>query len=137
MRQLPGAGIKSACKIELWVASAGYGLVHIDDQLEPYAATFATRNADSITRPDSGSSPPSDAAYWWRRLSERNRFSGRPESLRSLARQFPHAPLVVALSGSYVRAVKRDLVDAARELHDPGKLFLIANGLTGTELLQY
>ena len=137
VRQLPAAGAESGCTVELWVASAGYGLIHIDDPLEPYAATFATRNADSITRPNSSSSPSSDARFWWEQLTERRRASSRPDSLRSLVRQMPDAPLVVALSGSYIRAVEQDLVDAAKEFTNPNNLLIVASGMAASELQRY
>ena len=137
VQQLTSTAAASGCQVELWVASAGYGLVKADDNLEPYAATFATRNADSITRPDGNSSPGADAAFWWRRLSERPRTEGRPSNLQELAEQQPESPMIVALSASYARAVGPDLIKAADALADQSQLFLVSSETAGSGLGQF
>ena len=137
VQKLTSTAAASGCQVELWVASAGYGLVRADDSLEPYAATFATRNADSITRPGSNSSPGADAAFWWRRMSERPRTVGRPCNLQELAGQQPESPMIVALSASYARAVGRDLLAAAHALADQSQLFLVSSETAGSGLGQF
>lgn len=120
--------------LQLSIASAGYGLLHPDELVEPYAATFATREIDSVTRREGSNEPASDARYWWHRLADRTRPPGLPATLTELAEQDPDAPLVVALSGAYVRAVADDLVSAADALKDRGRLFLVSGGTSDTRL---
>jgi hypothetical protein len=124
----------SGLTLDLWIASAGYGLLRPEDLVEPYAATFATRAEDSITRRESRSDPIADASYWWQRLSERARRASTVATLRDLAAQSPKVPLVVALSGAYVRAVRDDLLRAASELKDPRQLLLVSAGASDGHL---
>ncbi len=126
VQQLESTATASGVDVEVWVASAGYGLIHSTTQIESYAATFATRVEDSITRSTSSSDPEEDAAYWWRRLMDRPRGNGEPASLTELAATDPGAPMVVALSGAYVRAAQADLLAAAEALDDPGQLLLVS-----------
>jgi hypothetical protein len=126
VQQLTSTATASEVDVDVWVASAGYGLIHSTAQIESYAATFATRVEDSITRSTSSSDPEKDAAYWWSRLTDRPRGNGEPASLMELAATDPAAPMVVALSGSYVRAAQADLLGAAEALDDPGQLLLVS-----------
>jgi|688.fasta_scaffold14087_5 hypothetical protein len=125
VRQFGAIGDKNGLAVEVWVVSAGYGLIQSESVIEPYAATFATRGADSITRVDSNANAGDDAAYWWSRLSGRRRSDHRAASLASLAASDPQSPLLIALSGSYVRAIQKDLLTAAKALADPGLLLLV------------
>ncbi len=125
VRQFDASGAANELDVEIWVASAGYGLIRSETQIEPYAATFATRGVDSITRSGSLADPEHDATYWWSRLTGRPRIDNRAASLAALAAEDPKAPLLIALSGSYVRAVQYDLLEAAQLLSDPGQLLLV------------
>ena len=115
--------------VELWVASAGYGLVRADEKLEPYAATFATGMEDSVVLARQTYSPTQSAQYWWQKLSERN-----ARSLQQLAESDPELPILVALSSSYVRAVREDLKKATKALTSPTSLFLVTGGGAGDDL---
>ena len=124
--------------VELWVASAGYGLVRADEKLEPYAATFATGMEDSVVVAPQTYPPTQSAQYWWQKLSERNRDRSEPHdaarSLLQLAESDPELPILVALSSSYVRAVREDLKNAAKALTSPTSLFLVTGSGAGDDL---
>lgn len=118
----------SALDIRIWVASAGYGLVPIDALLHPYAATFASGS--------DGVGPIEDARCWWELLAEwEGPASKSPRSLRALAAMDPDAPLLIAASATYVRAMQPDIERAAGELARPGQLAIIAAGLRANGIL--
>jgi hypothetical protein len=125
VRQFGASGAANGVDVEVWVASAGYGLIHTEVAIESYAATFATRGVDSITRAGSTANPEQDATYWWTRLTSRPERHNGATSLAALAATDPTSPLLIALSGSYVRAVHHDLLQAAQLLGDPGQLLLV------------
>jgi hypothetical protein len=108
---------------ELWVVSAGFGLVRGDEHLPSYAATFAfqkNRVADQIC--DFRSSTPAHAA-WWKAINAQR---GRTET--PLQTTFAgYDRVVVALSAPYLVAVRSDLELLARAL-GPQKLWLVAVG---------
>ncbi|MEV0731903.1 hypothetical protein [Polymorphospora sp. NPDC050346] len=91
----------------LWVCSAGYGLVAVDTSLAPYAATFAPGESDSA-----GSSPAA-MREWWRQLTRWSwPTAAAPRSFTDLARQNPQAVVIAVLSESYMRACSDDLREA-------------------------
>jgi hypothetical protein len=107
----------------LWVCSAGYGLVSADAPLRPYAATFATGHADSV------SADPRDRPRWWVSLADwKGPVPSAPRTLRDLARGQPHAVFLVALSSAYLAACTNDLLALADELVSPEHLTIISTG---------
>jgi hypothetical protein len=107
----------------LWVCSAGYGLVNADAPLRPYAATFATGHADSV------SADPRDRPRWWASLASwKGPVPSAPRTLRDLARSEPHAVFLVALSSAYLAACTEDLLGLADELASPEQLTIISTG---------
>ncbi|GAA2666263.1 hypothetical protein [Actinoplanes palleronii] len=104
----------------LWVCSAGYGLVPMDADLAPYAATFAPGERDSA-----GSSLFA-MREWWRQLT-RWQWPAEyaPRSFADLARQDPRATIIAVLSESYMRACADDLREAATCLADPEQFAIL------------
>ncbi|PRP96520.1 hypothetical protein ENSA5_35960 [Enhygromyxa salina] len=102
-------------RIELSVASAGYGLVSADEPLRPYSATFAARQPDSVVRPQD----QSDA--WWRVICAGR---GAPNCLETLVAGAEG--LVVIASAKYLRAMLPDLLRARDALPDPDHLVVFA-----------
>lgn len=131
VKELPDAAACVETFIEVWVASAGYGLIRFGDLVEPYSATFTPGAEDAVTRRGDQSDSSANAQYWWRRLAERTRPDQVPSTLAALAASDRRATLIVALSGSYVRAIRRDLEVAATELLDPCQLLLVSGGTPG------
>ena len=85
--------------VRMLVASAGLGLNEVSHAAPPYAATFASGHADSVT--DDLNQLP----RWWSLLR------GRPQST-SLAEHSDNSILMV-LSENYARAMDQDLTDLA------------------------
>lgn len=96
--------------VVLWVASAGHGLVGADEQIKPYAATFASGSDDTV---------PGEAAAWWTALCDAR---GRP--IASLAADAADAIVVVG-STRYLRAMASDLVRASGMMEE-GALVLFS-----------
>ena len=114
---------------ELWVASAGYGLVSIDAKLHPYAATFATRHEDSVAvTAGDGPQARQENQAWWQALADHaGPDVDTPRSVAALAATRPHDPLVVVGSPSYVMAMERDLLAARQELVHPDNLIIVSS----------
>ncbi len=113
--------------VQLWVASAGYGLVRPGQQLKPYSATFSL-GPDSVLVHDRREQRDAVLREWWEVVTKANLGHCRPRTLRELAASDPGAILLVALSEPYVRALRDDLVAARDQLHGNGKLLIISAG---------
>jgi hypothetical protein len=112
-------------KANLWVCSAGYGLVPVDAPLKPYSATFSP-GSDSVHRPDSDECSPSEANdLWWGLLSKRD-FSGRPRTISDLYGATRNSRLIVVASERYLSALRGDLLSG--ELSDPDRALLVSAG---------
>jgi len=114
---------------KLWVCSAGYGLVPADAPLNAYAATFSSREPDSVgeTR--------AEVLGWWRRLIEwPGPDATQPRSLADLARRNPTASIVVVLSDAYLRACSEDLLTARETLSDQDRLTVVGPATGRSEL---
>lgn len=114
-----------AARCNVWVASAGYGLIPAAARVKPYGATFATGDADTVV---DRRAPAESAAAWWRSLAKwRGPAPGRPRTLTALAKAEPKAPLIVAAAPPYLRAMMQDLVGAAEALDDADKLVIVTS----------
>jgi hypothetical protein len=113
--------------VQLWVASAGYGLVRLDQQLKPYSATFSP-GPDSVFVHGRREQRDGELREWWELITKANLGHSRPRTLRELAASDPGAILLVALSEPYVRALRDDLVAARTKLHGSGKLLIVSAG---------
>jgi hypothetical protein len=113
--------------VDLWVASAGYGLLRPSQRLKPYSATFSL-GPDSVLV--DGRIEQRDAARreWWALITRANLGHGPVRTLRELAASDPRAVLLVALSEPYIRALHDDLVAARAQLQGQGRLLIISAG---------
>jgi hypothetical protein len=112
--------------VRVWVCSAGYGLVGVDDLLLPYSATFAVGDADSVA---AGPRDPAESqTLWWEALTSwEGPAPGQPRSLAELARAFPSHGILVALPATYLSAVAEDL-RAATTVADPERCAVLSAG---------
>jgi hypothetical protein len=113
--------------VQLWVASAGYGLVRLGQQLKPYSASFSP-GPDSVLVHGRREQRDGELREWWELITRANLGHSRPRTLRELAASDPGAILLVALSEPYVRALRDDLVAARTKLHGSGKLLIVSAG---------
>jgi len=114
---------------QLWVCSAGYGLVAAETRLNPYSATFSPGVADSVGK------TTGQVRDWWRRLTTwAGPEPGRPRSFADLARRDPGASVVAVLSDAYIRACADDLCDAADLLDDSDRFAVIGPATRGRDI---
>jgi len=107
--------------VELWVCSAGYGLIPAAAELLPYSATFSADSPDSIPDGNAG------AARWWAALQSWDGPAAAPRSLAALVEDDPSSWVIVALSAPYVQACRLDLISAAG-LARPGQFSIVSAG---------
>jgi hypothetical protein len=120
-RRLAGRTVAGA-EVELWVCSAGYGLLRADAPIVPYAATFAAGHPDSVPG-------GADAvAAWWDALGGWESPSSGPRSLSDLIASHPRARVLLVLSLAYLTACRGDIDRAARQITDPKQLSILSAG---------
>ena len=107
--------------VEVWVASAGYGLVAIDTMIESYQATFAGHQAESVVLPGTSSSMDDDRSKWWSGLQDRGSSAGA-----TIGELSSEGPVIVAASRPYLIAMERELYAAASV--SPGRVMLSTVG---------
>ena len=115
---------------ELWVCSAGYGLIPVEAAIVPYSATFSVGTPDSIPH------GPEGAATWWAALADWSGPTTAPRSLNELAVSQPTARLILVLSATYLAACRDDILRAIASLKEPKLLSIISAGTKGDKELQ-
>ena len=121
-------------EIDIWVCSAGFGLVRFDDSITPYAATFSGNHPDSVASKLSPKSRASASKDWWESTSRwKAHFKDRPRSLTALMATYPKRSIVVAASKTYLRAIADDIRDGATHLAEPDQLSIICAGVRTLE----
>ncbi|MDQ1757917.1 DUF6884 domain-containing protein (plasmid) [Enterobacter bugandensis] len=98
---------------EMWVISAGLGLLHVSDPVVPYEATF--------------SSMPFCHRTHWERLTTRPPAERQCASLKTLMQAGPDDRFVVAASPVYLRAVEADLLAGRDALRTPEQLQVVTS----------
>jgi len=98
---------------ELWVISAGLGLLHVTDTIVSYEATYA--------------SMPFCHREHWSRLTTSPPTARRCASMQKLMQACPHDRFVIAASPVYLHAVEEDLRAGSRELASPAQLTIVTS----------
>ena len=120
-------GLPSHCqkpmRPQLYVASAGYGLLRDDQQIKGYSATFSTGHPDSVkhTAP-SQNSPSTTRSQWWTCVTGRR-------TIERLAQKHNTARFLVIASPDYLDAMADDLQAARDALKNPDTLVLLSSRL--------
>ncbi len=111
---------------QLWIISAGYGLVPASAQLSPYQATFAPGHPDSVSSLP-GLEGRKASQNWWQNLSGLPSPAGNhPRTIEGLMARDPSAAFLVAASPAYLSAVEPDLLNGLNQLADPNRLLVIS-----------
>ena len=115
--------------IELWIVSAGYGLIRSDSLIESYNATFEPRVRNYVGTGNTAKNNHEMDRIWWATLNE---WKGPPKaserSFKSLISNNPQSPIVISLSRKYFSAVSDDLEEAVTNLQRHNKIFLLTSG---------
>lgn len=137
-KSLPGlavaGGLATQDDVHLWTCSAGYGLIHTDSLVRPYAATLTPGHADSVSKSGSGIGGRTDAAAWWRAIADwEGPAPGAPRSITALAARDPDATFLLVLSATYLQACAADIAKAVGIVADVGRFLIVSAGSRMTE----
>lgn len=124
-----------AFAIDVWVCSAGFGLLHIEDSVVPYAATFSPNHPDSVTASLDRPSRSGLAEEWWNETANhwKRKFSGRPRTITELVAMHPKRSVLVVASANYLKAIAGDLRASLSVFRDPCQLSIICGGVRSIE----
>lgn len=122
---LPVTKLLSDSTLRIWIISAGHGLITTETEISPYAATFTNDHPDSVIPQSETRFTTSD---WWMACASRGANTNEPRTISEIASKFPKAPLIIALSSEYLKAVEKDLTEARSMLSIPDLLVIISSG---------
>lgn len=112
---------------QLWVASAGWGLVPASAKIRPYSATFTPHHADSVADGRQG------AREWWKAVAAwSGPEGGPPRALAELVADHPRDRVLIVLSESYFAACVDDLADAVNVASNSALVSIIAAGVNAS-----
>ena len=108
--------------LELWVLSAGYGLIHSSSQIGSYDATFSSGSENSINKSGLTNSE------WWHKLHQRrNSDVLKCESLYSLVSTNTDDVFFIAASPDYLRVIQKELQQLVLEKKLTNENFFIVS----------
>ncbi len=114
--------------VNVWVCSAGYGLVPVEASIASYAATFALNHPDSVVRGVRNGQASFEQRAWWEALTA---WCGpvphSPRSIAGLVSERKNSVLLLAASPQYLDAVTNDLERTAAA-HGPERLAIFSAG---------
>jgi hypothetical protein len=118
----------SGRRVNVWVCSAGYGLIPLEAKVAAYAATFAPNHPDSVTRGERNGKASAARRAWWSALAAwPGPAPGSPRRIADLVSGRKDCLLLVAASPHYLDAVTDDLEQAA-EMLGPTRLSIFSAG---------
>jgi hypothetical protein len=117
--------LKFSPRAELWIISAGHGLVGRDRQIKSYSSTFSTGSFDSVWRGRHDGDRRTRLQEWWASLPHEATLG------ELLGRE---GRIVVAAGAPYIAAVEADLRSAAEADASVEHLSLISAGSQASEI---
>jgi hypothetical protein len=120
--------ILAYARTNVWIASAGYGLITPETNIRSYSATFTRNHADFV----GDNNTANCTQNWWLKLTQKNIPTSEVASVCQLVRRNPHIPLIAALSEDYWRALKHDFEEAAQFVKSRENMVIIAAGVSET-----
>jgi hypothetical protein len=122
IRDLPDLAKRAGFEPELWVMSAGYGLIPAIAPIRAYSATFSARHPDTVI-----TSATQGSQEWWSELALlRGPCRGEPRRFRDLIGGRARARLLIVASAEYLRAALPDLREAVRPLARNGRVLVVS-----------
>lgn len=110
IKSLPAVAQEYGLASQLWVASAGYGLLNATARIHSYAATFASDHADTVI--PRGADRRATAREWWTKLTGARLVGQQSSDVASLAAADRDAQIIVIGSPTYISAMHDDLIAA-------------------------
>jgi hypothetical protein len=126
-RELTQPGRGTRC-VNVWVASAGYGLLSIDERIVPYSATFSNPHPDSVILDDCETAKADQKCEWWNELVACDWKREHPHSVTELAAESPNDPLIIVASKNYLNSLYDDLLCAREEMKNHNLFSIISAG---------
>lgn len=112
--------------IDLWVLSAGLGLLHHKDNVVPYKATFAVGYDESIPLYSQEYVGKSFHRTWWKEITTRSIFKSKhPTSIVDLMKENKKDYYIICGSPDYINAIELDIINGIEYLVDAKKQLLI------------
>lgn len=138
VRSLPKAAETSGFNADLWIISAGYGLVASDDQIYSYSATFTPGNENSISNGEKdGNYRNKILRKWWDNISS---FSlpdnSNPRKISHLLQENSNDKFLFITSADYLTAVEKDLLEGMSKLASPDNILIITSKSFSNDKLQ-
>jgi hypothetical protein len=127
VRGLPAVARAAGYQADLWVASAGYGLLPAWAQIRSYSATFAASQRDSVWRASDGNRSAAGRAWWNGLQAMPGPVAGAPRSLTALASATVAGIILLIASPAYVTAMADDLAGARAQLTDLQHLIIVSS----------
>lgn len=113
-------------RTELWVMSAGYGLISGNRKVNSYGATFASGNPDSVWRGIGDGDRTTGLRSWWHNLDH-------DASLKELLAG--NGTLLITGGAAYLTAIEEDLNQALLASVDDEAVSVISAGKRGNGFL--
>lgn len=112
--------------VDLWVVSAGLGLLHHKDKVLPYKATFAVGYEESIPLYSQEYVGKSFHRTWWKEITKRSIFKSKhPTSILDLMKENKNEYYIICGSPDYINAIELDIINGLEYLVDAKKQLLI------------
>jgi hypothetical protein len=111
-------------RTELWIISAGYGLIPASTQIKSYSATFASGSADSVWRGEMDGARDACLRRWWGLIC-------RGPVLADLVPSTGDGTVVVAAGAAYLTAVSADLDTAIAKDSSRERVSVVSAGDRG------
>lgn len=112
--------------VDLWILSAGLGLLHHKDKVIPYKATFALGYEESIPTYSHEYVGKTFHRTWWKELSQRSSFkSQHPTSITELMKKKNKDFFIICGSPDYINAIELDVINGLEYLLNPKNQVLI------------
>lgn len=112
--------------VNLWILSAGLGLLHYKDKVVPYKATFAVGYEESIPLYSREYVGKTFHRTWWKEITERSFFkSQHPTSISELMKKNKKDYYIICGSPDYINAIELDVISGVEYLIDSKKQLLI------------
>ena len=139
VRELPQIAKSKGFRLQVWICSAGYGLIGLDSVVKPYSASFSGAASDFIGRLSSKDKCQRPLQLWWELLSGWEGPGTAPErSITQVAKAYPDSPLIIAISEPYLNALTPDIQWAATQVRSLESLTIVSVGTkSSSELSEF
>jgi hypothetical protein len=114
--------------VELWVLSAGYGLIKSRTPIKPYSAAFSGSQPDAVVRVRRGVSHRSLLQQWWAGLAGWRTAGMSTRSIAHAAKNDPDAAFLIVASPPYLQACAADIRTAFDKVQDQSRFLVLSVG---------